>query len=274
MNKPKVIVCDIDGTLVPRHQELSIDTINTIKKIRNDGIYFGIASGRPKNELKSLLNRWQQLGIENDFIIASNGCVLIDNLTNSEYEYYFLQPDQIKEAFDFMKPFKYNPTCAINGESYCGYYDEFVEISEKYLGTKVRVCESNDYHEMWQQSVGKIMFRVDPIDMPKIEEYYSQHQPKDIVGFKTNVAAFEFTDVRANKGVALTNFCKLHNIDIKDSMAFGDTTNDNQMLINAGIGVCLLNGSDDTKKCANYITDFDVDHDGFAKFINSNLFLV
>ena len=32
MNKPKVIVADIDGTLVPRHQELSLDTINAIKK--------------------------------------------------------------------------------------------------------------------------------------------------------------------------------------------------------------------------------------------------
>ena len=75
-------------------------------------------------------------GIENDFIIASNGCVLIDNITNLEHEYYFLQPEQIKEAFRFMKPFKYNPTCAINGFSYCGYKDEFVEISEKWLGRR------------------------------------------------------------------------------------------------------------------------------------------
>ena len=271
MNKPKVIVADIDGTLVPRHQELSLDTIDTIKKLRKNGIYFGIASGRPKNELAALLDKWKKYDIENDLIIASNGCVLIDNITNLEHEYFFLQPDQIKEAFRFMKPFKYNPTCAINGFSYCGYKDEFVEISEKWLGTKVKLCESNDYHEMWQQPVGKIMFRVDEEDMPKIEEYYQNNKPNNIIGFKTNAMAFEFTDPRASKSVALTNFCKLHNIDINDSMAFGDTSNDNQMLKIAGIGVCLLNGTNDTKDCADYITDFDVDHDGFAQFIHKYL---
>ena len=271
MNKPSVIVADIDGTLVPRHQELSKDTIDTIKRIRNIGIFFGIASGRPKNELAHLLGRWKQQGIENDLIIASNGTVLLDNTTNKEYEYFFLQPDQIKETFDFMKPFKYNPTCAINGFSCCGYYDEFVEISEKYIGTKVTLCESKDYHEMWQQPVGKIMFRVNPEDMPKIEEYYNSHKPKNVIGFKTNALAFEFTDPRASKGVALENFCKLHNIDIKESMAFGDTSNDNQMLKTAGVGVCLLNGTDDTKNCADYITEFDVDHDGFAQFIHKYL---
>ena len=269
MNKPKVIVADIDGTLVPRHQELSLDTIDTIKKIRNDGIYFGIASGRPKNELASLLERWKRHGIKNDFIIASNGCVLIDNITNLEHEYYFLQPEQIKEAFKFMKPFKYNPTCAINGFSYCGYYDEFVEISQKWLGSKVKICESKDYHEMWQQPVGKIMFRIEEGEMPRIEEYYENNKPHNIIGFKTNPMAFEFTDPRASKAVALENFCKLHNIDIKNTMAFGDTTNDNQLLKTAGVGVCLLNGTDDTKACADYITDFDVDHDGFTNFIHT-----
>lgn len=270
MNKPKVIVSDIDGTLVPRHQELSQNTIDTIKKIQSNGIYFGIASGRPKNELVNLLGRWEKYGIKNDLIIASNGCVLIDNVSQKEYEYYFLQPDQIKEAFSFMKPFDYNPTCAINGVSCCGYYDEFVEISEKYIGTKVILCESKDYHEMWQQPVGKIMFRVKEDDMPRIEEHYNSHKPKNIIGFKTNPMAFEFTDPRASKAVALENFCKLHNIDINDSMAFGDTSNDNQMLQAAGVGVCLINGTDDTKKCADYITEYDVENDGFAKFIQSN----
>ena len=107
--------------------------------------------------------------------------------------------------------------------------------------------------------------------MPKIEEYYHLHKPKNVIGFKTNPMAFEFTVSRASKGVALENFCKIHNIDIKDSMAFGDTSNDNQMLKTAGIGVCLLNGTNDTKDCADFITDFDVDHDGFAQFIHKYL---
>lgn len=274
MKYPKVISADVDFTLVPRHQDFSKRTIDTINTLRKNGTYFGIASGRPKNELAPLIARWDELGVGYDFLIGSNGCVLIDLIDNKEYEYYFMQPQQIKEAFEVMKPFKVNPTCAINGESWSGYYDEFVELSSQYLGVPARVCESEDYHEMWQNPVGKIMFRLnDPELMPEIEEYVSKHCPPDIVGFKTNPRAFEFTDYRANKGVALKNFCALHDIDIADSCAFGDTTNDNEMLKAAGTGVCLLNGTDDTKACADYITDLDVDHEGFADFIEKHVFI-
>lgn len=271
MKMPKVIAADVDNTLVPHHKEFTKKTIETIQKLRSHGVYFGIASGRPKNEMGTLIEKWKSIGIENDFIIGSNGCVLIDNITNSEYEYYFMSPEQIKESIEFMKPFKFNPTTSIDGESWNGYYDEFVEISEKYLGTKCRICESKDYHELWQKPVGKMMFRIAAEDMKQVEEYYETHKPKDIVGFKTNPTAFEFTDYRASKGVALENFCKLHNIDIADAWAFGDTTNDNGMLLKAGVGVCLLNGTDDTKAVADYITDLDVEHEGFADFIEKNV---
>ena len=273
MKNIKVIAADIDNTLVPKHQELSKITIDTIIRLRNKGIYFGIASGRPKNELKTLIEKWKGLGIENDFVIASNGCVLIDNIDNKEYEYYFMQPNQIKQTIELMTPLNCNPTTSIDGVSWSGYYDEFVKMSEDYLGTPVKVCKSNDYHELWQKPVGKIMFRIpDPDKMQQIEEYVRKHPIKGLSGFKTNPYAFEFTDERANKGIALENFCKLHMINIDNAMAFGDTSNDNDLLLKAGIGVCLLNGTDDTKACANYITDLDVENDGFADFVIKNIF--
>lgn len=273
MKKPRVIAADIDNTLMPKHQEFSNATVEAIIRLRNEEIYFGIASGRPKNELYTMLNNWKKLGIENDFVIASNGCVLIDNLTGKEYEYYFMKPEQIKETIELMKPLNCNPTTSIDGVSWSGYYDDFVKMSEDYLGIPVKVCESDDYHELWVKPVGKIMFRIpDPELMPEIEEYVRNHPIEGLSGFKTNPYAFEFTDSRANKGIAMKNFCELHNINIEDSMAFGDTSNDNDMLKIAGVGVCLLNGTDDTKACADYITEYDVENNGFARFVQKHLF--
>ena len=45
MKNIKVIAADIDNTLVPKHQSLSKLTIDTIIRLRNNGIYFGIAEG-------------------------------------------------------------------------------------------------------------------------------------------------------------------------------------------------------------------------------------
>lgn len=50
-------------------------------------------------------------------------------------------------------------------------------------------------------------------------------------------------------------------------MAFGDTTNDHTMLELSGVGVCLKNGSDDTKAIADIITDYPCDEDGWARFM-------
>ena len=53
-------------------------------------------------------------------------------------------------------------------------------------------------------------------------------------------------------------------------MAFGDTSNDNEMLKVAGCGVCMINGTDDTKACANAITTYDNDHDGLAIYLEES----
>ena len=64
--------------------------------------------------------------------------------------------------------------------------------------------------------------------------------------------------------------CELNDLDIKDVMAFGDTSNDNDMLKVAGCGVCMINGTDDTKACANAITKQDNDHDGLAIYLEES----
>ena len=53
-------------------------------------------------------------------------------------------------------------------------------------------------------------------------------------------------------------------------MAFGDTSNDNDMLKVAGCGVCMINGTDDTKASANAITKHDNDHDGLAIYLEES----
>ena len=93
---------------------------------------------------------------------------------------------------------------------------------------------------------------------------------KNYEGFKTQVDLLEFGNKNSNKGYALEKVCELFDVKLDECMAFGDTTNDNQMLKVCN-GVCMLNGSDDTKACAKYITDIVCDEDGFADYIEKHL---
>ena len=68
-----------------------------------------------------------------------------------------------------------------------------------------------------------------------------------------------------NKGEAVKMLCKLLDVEIENAVACGDAANDLAMLKAAGIGVAMINGSDEVKAVADYITTRDNNHDGVAE---------
>ena len=43
-----------------------------------------------------------------------------------------------------------------------------------------------------------------------------------------------------------------------------ESLNDNELLLTAGTGICMINGSEDTKKCADYVSERSNNQDGCA----------
>lgn len=266
MKAPKVVVCDMDSTLVIKHQTLTPRAKKAIEVLREHGVLFGVASGRPVEQLLNTTNQWD---IVQDVIIAMNGCDLYDEVNKKHYSYFTMKKEWIKEAIDLMAPFDTNPMVAIKGQQYVGHTDELVEMSEKFLGKKMIVV--NDISELYKEDNAKIMFRVKEEDMTAIEEHIKKNPSPYYKGFKTQPTMMEFANIHASKGYALEQFCRINNIDIANAYAFGDTTNDNEMLEVAGVGVCMANGSDDTKAIADIITEKTCDEDGWADFVENHI---
>ncbi|MCR5650692.1 MAG: HAD-IIB family hydrolase [Lachnospiraceae bacterium] len=57
-----------------------------------------------------------------------------------------------------------------------------------------------------------------------------------------------------SKGTGIQKVCDLLGADIKDTFAFGDSINDREMLIAAGVGVVMGSGTDEAKQFADYVT--------------------
>ena len=51
-------MCDIDGTLLNSKGIVTSKTIDAIKKVREQGILFGISTGRDVPSVKRLLEKW------------------------------------------------------------------------------------------------------------------------------------------------------------------------------------------------------------------------
>lgn len=262
----KVIVSDIDNTLVVTHEDMSKATKDTIKKIHDNGILFGIASGRQIVQVKQLVETWS---IPVDFIIGANGCELLDLNTNEYETYFFMKKEWVKEILELMKPFNANAMMVKNGKQTVQKIDDKVLSSAKYMKSKPNVIkDSNEFCV----ECPKIMFRIDESQMSQCEDYLSKYPSKNYKGFKTQPSMIEFTNINASKGYALKQYCSNKKVDLKDTWAFGDTSNDNDMLEAAGQGICMKNGSTDTKAIADSITEFTCKDDGFAKYMNQHLF--
>lgn len=261
------MACDIDGTITKSDRTTSQRNINTISQIRNKNIIFGLASGRP---VEDIINKYKEWGLDSqfDFIIGWNGGQLYDNKTDITYEYNYLNKTEIKEIIEFMQQFD----CTVN------MYKPGIYLSSKQTDkawysafkNKRKFVAANKLEDFYDTDNGGIMFRTKLEEMPIIEEKIKTLKNKNYIGFKTQADLMEFAHKNCNKGFALKKYCELHDIDLNDCIAFGDTTNDNEML-KICYGVCMKNGSDDTKRCAKIITDIDCDNDGFSDFIEKHI---
>lgn len=264
----KLVVADIDGTVTRSDYVTTKRNIAAFQSLRDKGIIIGLASGRPLDDVTEKYKDWN-LKEQFDFIIGWNGCQLYDNKTKKSYSYNYLTKNEMKEIVENMEKFQ----CVVSMYK-DGAYLSSQGTDKAYhsaFKSKRQFILASDLSDFYQMDNGGIMFRTTLDKVKQIENEVSKFtKNKNYVGFKTQADLIEFANKDCNKGFALKKYCELYNISLQDCMAFGDTTNDNQMLI-ACYGVCLKNGSEDTKACAKQITELVCDDDGFADFIERNL---
>ena len=264
--KKRLVIADIDGTLVNRDKELMPLTKQALIDLHKQGVYLGIASGRPVGDhLKSRAEEWG-LGFQFDVIIGMNGGQLLDTQNNTYQEFYKLDKEVIHEILDMMRPLNLNPFVYKEGHMLCVRMDE--QTAQSAIRNREPAIPVKDESEMWSEDNAKVLFRMpDESRTPEVLAYAKAHSKPYYQSFMTGPIMIEFQDPRVNKGVALKEYCKNNGIDLKDVIAFGDATNDNAMLEVSGLGVCMKNGGADTKALADVITEYDFTEDGVGKYL-------
>ena len=268
LNDTKLVVCDIDGTLTRTGTIMPSEyTLDVIKRLHEKGIGFGLGSGRDAGQLRHLYEEWG-LPFEFDVCVGLNGSEYFDLQTNEVNRLYTLSREDVKEIITKMlERFpELNVSIYRDGYRILRFEDEMAVMSKK--RNKMANVIVDDISDMWAQDCPKVMFRVSEEVMKQIEPYAIEISNERYRCCKTQTTMLEFVNRKSDKGNALKAYCEAHDIDLNKVVAFGDMSNDNEMLLVAGIGVCLKNGSDDCKECADYITEYDNDDDGCARFID------
>ena len=270
-NNIKLVVCDIDGTLTHDGTICPSEyTLNIIERFHKEGILFGLASGRGTEQLRSLKDDWG-LSFDFDMLIGLNGSEIYDHKSDRKESLYLLEREDVKEIIEKMLGRFPDLNCSIyrDEKRLIRFIDEMAVLSKKRTGMDNDVV--NDVSEMWSEPCSKVMFRVSEEVMKQIEPYCEEISNERFRSCKTQKTMMEFVHRDADKGNALRRYCEENNIDINNVAAFGDMDNDNELLLAAGLGVCMINGAEVTKKCANDITEKDNNEDGCAYYIEKHI---
>jgi hydroxymethylpyrimidine pyrophosphatase-like HAD family hydrolase len=78
--------------------------------------------------------------------------------------------------------------------------------------------------------------------------------------------------INCSKGEAILWLADYLNIPHNQTMAFGDSMNDESMILKAEHGVAMANALEHIKNVANYVTLKDNNNDGIADFLEQFVF--
>lgn len=266
--KKKLVVCDIDSTLIVKYQPLTPRAKAAIDECRRRGIYFGIASGRTLEEIRAMMNGWGYDDFE--LLIGLNGSAIYDGIAKQTHEELILKKEWIKEILDIMEPYPKSNIMMYRGQKVlCEHDDEHISKSAKL--THMILSPVASHEEYYKEDNAKIMFRVTEEEMTRLEVDLQKLPNDRYQWFKTQSTLLEFAHCDVSKGYALKKFCEWEHIPMEAVMAFGDTTNDNDLLMASGWGVCMQNGSEDTKQIADEITEKPCTEDGWADYMEKFL---
>ena len=248
MRDRRMVVVDLDGTLLNIKQVCSPKTKKYLKKLKELGYIIVIATGR---FLRSAVNITDGAEFAN-YIIANSGGLIydIDNYKSikkhnidlslvrsicddcdyNEIDYInicdFLYNNRYMNSYDFNK----NTDRKINNLN--KFFDEVDDVFSVTIQTR-----DNSFIKKYYKK-----FQDDNLDVLIMQDSYSDEQSLEV--FAKGVSKYN----------AIRELCELENIKNENVIAFGDGLNDVDMIKFVGTGVAMGNALKEVKKVSDYVT--------------------
>lgn len=274
MDKYRLLAIDLDKTLLDNNHQISKRSYFALRKCKEKGMYIILASGR---EVETIDRFSDELGIY-DPIIACVGAIVCGEKKRGKRELLYHKPLPIgivDEVMEYTRAMGWCLTVHYPDKILALRQDKYTDIYHNQTGATFTFVD--DFYEIIAGSQPTKLIIV--VDADIRENVYQQFLQK--WGNKANITKTnpEYVEVNAkgvDKGVALIELCKILDIPISQTMAFGDNYSDLPMLSVAGKKILMNNASDDIKsdlktRFSDLIIAPSNEDDGVAYIIESYL---
>ena len=260
--KYKLLVLDVDGTLLNDEREISKRTLAALLKVQQMGVRIVLASGRPTYGLMPLA-KTLELGNYGGFVLSYNGCqiikaqngeILFERRINPEMLPY-LEKKARKNGFAI---FTYHNDTLITDSPDNEY------IKNEALLNNLKIIKEDEFSTAIDFAPCKCMLVSDKEEaLIELEQHWEKRLAGTLDAFRSEPYFLEVVPCGVNKANTLGALLEHLEVTREEAIAVGDGVCDVTMLQLAGMGIAMGHSQDSVKVCADYVTASN-EEDGVA----------
>ena len=263
MSRIKLIMSDIDGTILDKNHQLDSYLIELMPLLKQRDIPFVLASARSPLGIAPIS---KELGITDFPIACYNGALI--SLGDKILSQHTIDKKELLLLHDFLK--KEFPTVSINvysGKDWLvNTIDEWVEIEAQITRESPKVTSLADFLQEEKNLIHKLLLIDNTSTIQKLKETLATMDFPQTDFYLSKDNYLEVTHNQVSKKQALLELANYYQLSLSEIMTIGDNYNDIPMIETAGLGVAMGNAPTEVKTCANTVTDSN-DQNGVSKAI-------
>jgi Cof subfamily protein (haloacid dehalogenase superfamily) len=261
----KVIISDLDGTLLNQHHVISDYTRSVFQELHQQNYLIVVATGRHHLDAMPLVER---LGVPL-YLVTSNGA----RIHSPEKELLFsinMDSQTVKSILDLdIDP---DITTVLFKEEVwqTNIHNEKLNSFSKevtYHRELVNFGELEDFEAI------KIFFTHENQDkLIAVRDLILEHHPESFNHAFSLPICLEFMDKAVDKCHAIAKILEKENLDFTHAVSFGDGFNDELMLVTTGKGLIMGNAPETLKNKLSHLEVIATNHeDGVAKYLSETV---
>lgn len=265
----KLLVVDVDGTLVARDESISVAHRQVLAKVCRQGIQVSLSTGRAPCACLRIIRELSLHG----YHIFCDGALVMDLVRGEHVCVHPLSYKAVERAIEFAR--SNNVYIELYSVSHCFVERKtwLTDIHQQVFGIEPTVV---DFNKVWnRQRIIKAEIAVSsPQEAMKVSSFCLTAGSVRCSRAGTPVyPGIDFINILApevSKGKALTALASHLGVSMDQVIAVGDGLNDVSLLSSAGLAVAMGNAPSELKAVADYVT-LDIDHDGLEAAVNKFL---
>ncbi|HHU72319.1 MAG TPA: HAD family phosphatase [Clostridiales bacterium] len=268
--KVKLIVSDVDGTLLTSDRRLSDENIAGIKKAKEQNIKFTISTGR----VVSMLDYYIKTLEITTPVIAFNGAVAWDPVSKETIYDIPMDKEELYELLDLCKYYELDYGVMTMGVNYFSpnsfrikRYQGYNEFAKSH-GMSIMEVDVFDEKHSCIDGVKVYKLLITEKDSKKIKVMVDHLQSMKTTGYTfSEPTLLDISEKSADKGFGVKRLAQYYGLKPEEVCAIGDYDNDISMLSYAGFSVAMGNAQPNVKEHAFYVTETN-DDNGLAQVLN------